>query len=145
MGPGGMITAESIAKILGLDNSIRSLASLDTVVTAGLPKRSLERLAIHLYPNMHLAREFCFRVVPASTLRLRTKRLSATESQRTERLARVLATANFVLDDMHQARAWVKKPHRELGNKTPLDTAFTEIGARRVEAILAALFFGLPR
>ncbi len=35
-------------------------------------------------------------------------------------------------------------PHRELGGKTPIEAARTEIGARRVEAVLNKLFFGLP-
>jgi uncharacterized protein (DUF2384 family) len=35
-------------------------------------------------------------------------------------------------------------PHRELNGKTPLEAAQTEIGARRIEAILNRIFFGLP-
>jgi uncharacterized protein (DUF2384 family) len=35
-------------------------------------------------------------------------------------------------------------PHRELGGKTPIEAARTEIGTRCLEAVLNNLFFGLP-
>ena len=66
------------------------------------------------------------------------------ESERTERLARVLAQAEYVWDDRDQAREWMSKPHRELNDRTPLEVARTELGARRVEDLLEKLFYGLP-
>ena len=66
------------------------------------------------------------------------------ESERTERLARVLAYAEFVWDDRDQAREWMSKPHRELNDQTPLDVGRREFGARRVEDLLDKLFYGLP-
>ena len=83
-------------------------------------------------------------MVPQATWKRRTKRLSVDESERTERLARVLAHAEYVWDDREQAREWMSKPHRELGDRAPLDVARTELGARRVEALLDKLFYGLP-
>jgi putative toxin-antitoxin system antitoxin component (TIGR02293 family) len=56
----------------------------------------------------------------------------------------VLAAAEYVWDDRDRAREWMSTPHRELGGKTPLETARTELGARRVEDVLNKLFFGLP-
>jgi putative toxin-antitoxin system antitoxin component (TIGR02293 family) len=83
-------------------------------------------------------------VVPQATWKRRTKRLSVDESERTERLARVLAQAEYVWEDRHQAREWMSKPHRELDSKSPLEVARTELGARRVEDLLDKLFYGLP-
>lgn len=139
-----MIEPQSIAEILGLGASIRTVNELESAVSAGLPKRSLERLSARLHQDRRVASAYKFKVVPQATWKRRVKRLSVDESERTERLARVLAHAEYLWDDREQARAWMNKPHRELQDKTPLDTARTELGARRVEDLLDALFYGLP-
>jgi putative toxin-antitoxin system antitoxin component (TIGR02293 family) len=139
-----MIAPASIAEILGLGTAIRTVEELETAVAAGLPKRSLERLSARLYADRRTASAYKFKVVPQATWKRRTKRLSVDESEKTERLARVLAAAEHVWDDREQARQWMSKPHRELGGKTPLEAARTELGARRVESLLDKLYFGLP-
>ena len=139
-----MVTAKPIAEILGLGNSVRTMEDLDSAVTSGLPKRSLMLLSTRLCPNPRAASAFKFRLIPPATWKRRAKRLSRQESERIERLARVLADAEYVLDDREQARSWMTSPHRELGGRPPLEVAQSEIGARRVEAVLNKLFFGLP-
>ncbi len=139
-----MIAPESIAEILGLGAAVRTVGELESAVSAGLPKRSLERLSARLYGDRKTASAYKFKVVPQATWKRRTKRLSVDESQRTERLARVLAHAEYVWDDRDQAREWMIKPHRELHNNSPLEIARTELGARRVEELLDRLFYGLP-
>jgi putative toxin-antitoxin system antitoxin component (TIGR02293 family) len=139
-----MITPVSIAEILGLDGSVRTTGELELAVSAGLPKRALERLSSRLYDDGRVASAYKFQIVPLATWKRRTKRLSVDESERTERLARVLAAAEFVWDDRAQAREWMSRPHRELEDRTPLEAARTELGARRVEDLLDRLFYGLP-
>jgi putative toxin-antitoxin system antitoxin component (TIGR02293 family) len=139
-----VIAPELIAEILGLQGSIRSVSDLEAAVSAGLPKRSLERLSARLHLDRRIASAYKFKVVPAATWKRRSKRLSVDESERTERLARVLAHAEYVWDDRDQAREWMSKPHRELHNSTPLEAARTELGARRVEDLLDKLYYGLP-
>jgi putative toxin-antitoxin system antitoxin component (TIGR02293 family) len=139
-----MIAPQSIAEILGLGSSIRTVHELESAVSAGLPKRSLERLSARLYADPRTASAYKFKVVPQATWKRRSKRLSVDESERTERLARVLAAAEYTWDDREQAREWMSKPHRELNGQTPLGAARTELGARRVEDLLDKLFFGLP-
>jgi putative toxin-antitoxin system antitoxin component (TIGR02293 family) len=139
-----MIAPESIAEILGLGASVRTVGELETAVAAGLPKRALERLSSRLHGDHRMASAYKFKVVPQATWKRRTKRLSVDESEKTERLARVLAAAEYVWDDREHAREWMSKPHRELEGKTPLDVARTELGARRVEDLLDKLFYGLP-
>lgn len=139
-----MNAAAPIAEILGLGKSVRTMQDLDKVVEAGLPKKSLKQLSTRLYPNEREAGIYQLKLIPAATLKRRTKLLSAAESQRIERVARVLAFAEYVLDGREEAREWMNTDHPELGGKTPLETARTEIGARRVEAVLNKLFFGLP-
>jgi putative toxin-antitoxin system antitoxin component (TIGR02293 family) len=84
-----------------------------------------------------------FRIVPEATFKRRT-RLSAAESERTERLARVIAASEYAWDDEESAREWLTRPHPELASRTPLDAAMTELGARRVEDLLDRLFYGIP-
>lgn len=139
-----MVAAQSIAEILGLESSVRTLSELESAVSAGLPKRSLERLSERLYQDRRVANAYKFKVVPQATWKRRTKKLSPDESERTERLARVLAYAEYVWDDRERTREWMSKPHRELGDLPPLDVARTELGARRVEDLLDKLFYGLP-
>lgn len=139
-----MIEPQSIAEILGLGASIRTVGELESAVSAGLPKRSLERLSARLHEDRRVASAYKFKVVPQATWKRRAKRLSVDESERTERLARVLAHAEYVWDDREQAREWMNKPHREMQDRTPLETARTELGARRVEDLLDTLFYGLP-
>lgn len=139
-----MVAAQPIAEILGLGAEVRSMQELDIAVSAGLPKRSLVLLSSRLYCDDRAASAFKFQVISPGTWKRRTKRLSQQESERIERLARALADAEYVLDDRDEARQWMSAPHRELNGKTPIEAARTEIGARRVEAVLNKLFFGLP-
>ena len=139
-----MIAPASIAEILGLGTSVRTVGELESAVAAGLPKRALEKLSARLYDDRRTASAYKFKVVPQATWKRRGKRLSVNESERTERLARVLAAAEHVWDDRDQAREWMSKPHPELKGRTPLDVARTELGARRIEDLLNQLFFGLP-
>jgi putative toxin-antitoxin system antitoxin component (TIGR02293 family) len=138
-----MVAPQSIAEILGL-GSVRTLGELESAIAAGLPKRSLERLSARLHPDRREASAYKFKVVPQATWKRRTTRLSVDESEKTERLARVLAAAEHVWDDRESARNWMNSAHRELDGRTPLEAARTELGARRVEDLLERLFFGLP-
>jgi putative toxin-antitoxin system antitoxin component (TIGR02293 family) len=140
----GMIAPELIAEILGLGSAVRTVAELESAVSAGLPRRSLELLSARLHSDRKIANAYKFKVVPQATWKRRTKRLSLDESERTERLARVLAHAEYAWDDREQARDWMNKPHRELQDRSPLEVARTELGARRVEDLLDKLFYGLP-
>ena len=91
----GMIAPELIAEILGLGPAVRTVAELESAVSAGLPRRSLELLSARLHSDRKIANAYKFKVVPQATWKRRTKRLSLDESERTERLARVLAHAEY--------------------------------------------------
>jgi putative toxin-antitoxin system antitoxin component (TIGR02293 family) len=112
--------------------------------TQAWPKGSLVLLSSRLYCDDRAASAFKFQVIPPTTWKRRTTRLSQQESERTERLACALADAEYVLNDRDEARQWMSAPHREFGGKTPIEAARTEIGTRRIEAVLNKLFFGLP-
>lgn len=139
-----VIPASNISAVLGLPGNVSSLRDLETAVAEGLPKAALPHLMARLYNSRRAARESLYRVIPEATWKRRRTHLSPEESQRTERIARVLAAAEYTWDDREDAREWMMHPHPELEGKSPFDAAQTELGARRAEEILNALFFGLP-
>ena len=138
-----MTDVAPIALILGL-RPLASVGELESAVAAGLPKRSVSRLASRLHPDMKEALRYRSTIVPLATWKRRSTRLSPAESERTERLARVLALAEYVWDDRAMARRWMFAEHPELDGRTPADASRTELGARRVEDVLNRLFYGLP-
>jgi putative toxin-antitoxin system antitoxin component (TIGR02293 family) len=138
---------ERVAEVLGgrsiLRRRVRTWDDLDRVVRAGLPKRSLQLVARRaLEPGMP-PNEFVYSVVPAATFK-RRHRLSAEESARTERLARIVALAESLWEKEEDARAFLNRPHPLLGGEPPLRVARTELGARRVENLLHDVEHGLP-
>ena len=142
-----MIRPDRIAAVMGgaaiLGRRIRSLRDLEGTISQGLPKRALRLTAERVSTSVGEARRVMFRIVPEATFKRRT-RLSTAESERTERLARVIAGAEYTWNDRDGAREWLTRPHPELGKRTPLDAALTELGARRVEELLDRLFYGIP-
>lgn len=142
-----MIRPESIAEVMGgpaiLGRRVKSIGDLEKTISLGLPKRALRITVERVYLSTGDVRRAMFRVVPEATFKRRT-RLSHDESERTERLARVIAAAEHIWGDRHDAREWLTKPHPELGKRTPLESAATELGARRAEELLERLFYGIP-
>jgi putative toxin-antitoxin system antitoxin component (TIGR02293 family) len=67
--------------------------------------------------------------------------LSATESDRVLRIARVAEKAEKVFGNPDKARRWLSSPSRMLGAK-PLDLLATDVGAREVEDELVRIDFG---
>jgi|SRR5436309_8086025 len=136
-----MVNAARVAEVLGV--KARTLTDLSHAVEKGLPKQALSRTAKRIFVERGAARKFLVTVVPEATFKRRV-RLTVQESERTERLARVIAAAEYVWENRDEAHQWLNTPHPELDNKSPLRTALTDLGARRVEAVLDRIFYGLP-
>lgn len=132
-----------IAQVLGLHRSVKSMAQLDGKVCAGLPKSALGAVARHVYGSSPDAVALMHQVIPAATFHRRGDELKPQESERVERLARVIATAEQVWDSEDDARAFLSTGHAMLGGKRPIEVALTELGARRVETLLWSLFHGV--
>lgn len=141
-----MINPDKVADVMGgtpvLGHEISSLVQLAEAVSDGLPKAALRNTVRRVFPQPSQANTFTYRIVPEATYKRRT-RLTPAESERTERLARVIAHAEYVWDNPADAQEWMKKPHPELGGKTPIETSMTELGARQVEVVLDSMFYGL--
>jgi Protein of unknown function (DUF2384) len=76
-------------------------------------------------------RRLIYRIVPETTYKRRRDLLKLEESEHTERLARVIATAEYVWDNEEESRRFLTTPNPALGGLRPIDTAYTELGARR--------------
>jgi putative toxin-antitoxin system antitoxin component (TIGR02293 family) len=139
-----MIEPEAIADILGIQGEVHTVADLDGAVSRGLSKQSVVRVVARIALNDRAARALRDQVIPSATWKRTKGRLSIQVSERTERLARVMAAAEYTWNDPDQARTWMNQPHSELAGRTPLSVASTELGARAVEAVLDKLFYGLP-
>ena len=143
-----LIEATSVADIMGgpqvLGSAVRSLQDLSDAVARGLPKDALKRTVRRVFPRPKEANEILYRIIAPATYKRRRGRLKVQESERTERLARVIASAEFVWNNPEKARRWLVKPHPELRRVPPIERALTELGARQVEELLDSIFYGLP-
>jgi putative toxin-antitoxin system antitoxin component (TIGR02293 family) len=142
-----MVKPARVADVMGgteaLGGRVVSARDLETAVVTGLPKRALRLTLARACPTAQQASKLLYRVVPEATYKRRT-RLTQAESERTERLARVVAAAEHVWNNREDAREWLTRPHPELENRLPIEAALTELGARRAEDLLDRLFYGIP-
>ncbi|MEB2346224.1 MAG: DUF2384 domain-containing protein [Deltaproteobacteria bacterium] len=77
-------------------------------------------------------------------LRRRTQgRLSADESDRLYRLARVLAHANRVFEDPAASADWLRTPNLALGDAPPLALLDTDLGVEQVDQVLGRIEHGI--
>jgi putative toxin-antitoxin system antitoxin component (TIGR02293 family) len=139
---------ETIVEVLGgrrvLGKVIKKADDLARLVRRGLPATSVTALADKLaVGNAALSRKLG---IPQRTLTRRLSqgaRLTAAESDRTVRLARVYANAVEMIGDEAKAVEWLRTPNRALGGERPLDQLDTDPGARTVEDILGRIAYGV--
>ena len=110
------------------------------MVRHGLPLNTQTALLAH-----GLTRdEFHLIVIPQRTFRHRTERLhkglgerlSADESDKALRAARVLALSEKVFASRDKALSWMRQPKKRFEGETPMTMLQTEAGARLVEGML---------
>ena len=142
-----MSIAEIVEVLGGAGVFAQPILKVDDLVAevrAGLPATTIDVLAGKL--SMHRAQVAAQLNIPGRTLsrRLATNsRLTHDESDRTLRMARVMAMAQEVLGAEDKASRWLSKPNRALGGKIPFEQLDTEMGARSVEAILYGIAYGM--
>ena len=139
-----LVTPEQIASVMALKVIPNSFAELDQMVSKGLPKAALKASIGHLFKRTDERQRFLYQIIPEATYKRRKATLSANESERAERLARIFATASYVWNKDDDARNFLVTPHSLLQGKTPLEVSLTELGARRVEDLLWQLYYGIP-
>ena len=142
------MTVAAIAEVLGgkkvLKKRVGTPAQLMTLIREGLPADILPTIAAEL----SMDRSAVAKVVGISgrtlSRRLASRsRLSAEESDRMVRLARVLALANDTLGDRAKASSWLQTPNRALQGSTPFELLDTDAGVQSVETILGRIAYGI--
>ncbi|MCX5519217.1 DUF2384 domain-containing protein [Kaistia defluvii] len=125
---------------LGL--SIRSGRDLIAAVRQGLPVRAVEHVLDS--GRMTLA-ELDLVVLPRKTLSHRRKigTLTADQSDRLMRAARVIAAAEDTFGSQQKAATWLRRPTTALGDETPLSLLDTSEGALQVETLLGRISHGI--
>jgi len=142
------MTSALIAEVLGgkkvLGRSIHSFAELSELIRQGLPSGSLIVLGEKLdLKNAVLSKKLG---IPQRTLTRRLSRhsrLTAAESDRTVRLARVYAVAVEMIGNAEKATQWLSTPNRALSGAVPIDELDTDLGAKEVENILGRIAYGV--
>jgi putative toxin-antitoxin system antitoxin component (TIGR02293 family) len=138
---------QHVAEVLGgeavLGMRVRSLSDLEGLIRGGLPKASLRFAAERIAEDRAQATAIIHQFIPESTFK-RRRRLNVAESERSERLARVVALAEFVWGDPAAAHRWLRNAHPLLDGRTPLEASTLEIGARQVEEVLYRAIHGIP-
>jgi putative toxin-antitoxin system antitoxin component (TIGR02293 family) len=137
------MTAGPVQEILGLKRAGRGTAALAAAVENGLPRSALLRVVARSGLSGKARDALLYRVVPLATFKRRT-RLKQHESEKTERLARVIALAELLWDDQPAAQQFLDSAHAELAGRTPLECAGSELGARQVEEVVMRAIYGLP-
>ena len=140
--------AQAIAEALGgrkvLGKAVSKPEDLAQLIRRGLPAVSVTALVERLrLGNSVLGQKLG---IPQRTLSRRlshASRLTAAESDRTVRMARVYANAVEMIGDQGKAIAWLGTPNRALGGDRPLDLLDTDLGARMVEDILGRIAYGV--
>jgi putative toxin-antitoxin system antitoxin component (TIGR02293 family) len=141
------MTVAAIADVLGGQKALKRRVGTDddlvSLIRKGLPIKVLSRLAESwMFDKRALAH-----AVGMSTRTLSRRisldgRMSVVESDRTVRLARMLAFANEVFGDRDRASQWLLTRNVVLGEK-PFDLLDTDTGIRSVETILGRIAWGI--
>ena len=138
---------ERVAFILGgpatLGGVITNLHDLRLRVEEGLPMESLDAVARHVAVTERQVAVIKYGIVPRTTL-ARRRRLTLVESERLERLARIMALAEYVWEDFGNALEFLHSEQKSLGGARPIDLARSELGAREVEELLMKMEYALP-
>ena len=135
-----------IAEIVGgeavLGEDIRHGMELVRKIRDGLPVDAVQ----HVVTTGRLSPAEIDRVViPRKTLSHRRKmgRLTADQSDRLIRAARVIAAAEETFGSKEKAGAWLRRPTAALAGQKPVELLDTEEGAREVETLLVRIAHGI--
>jgi putative toxin-antitoxin system antitoxin component (TIGR02293 family) len=117
--------------------------ALVAVVAQGLPFGELEALREQL--DLPLDSLAGYLGLARATLHRRkvAGQLTADESDKVLRFARLLGQALKIFGGLPEARGWLKAPQYGLGGVIPLEFAGTEVGAREVESLLGRIDHGV--
>ena len=133
-----------VSQMLGLKAVHTSTLGMATVVSQGLPTTALKRVLSEISRDPRIRQRVSDQVISRATLKRRGLRLKQEESGRLERIARLMATAEWVWDDKAEAQAFMATRNKALNDLSPIDMATSDAGVRAVEEVLNRIYYGLP-
>ena len=139
------VPVRDIFRLMGLKNDFGDVEHLMKAIEQGLPKQALSAVLAYFSEQEAFTRNELLSKVGSLATFKRRKRLKPDEGEKVARLARLIAYARFVWDgDDAAVREFFTSPHPLLELRRPLDLAFSELGAMKVERILTNILHGLP-
>ena len=142
------MTVMAIARVLGGDKVLRrrvgTAQELVSVTRDGLPAQVLDVLS----EQLNLSRGAVAQAlgISARTLSRRsaeTSTLTAGESDRAVRLARIVAQALETLGTREKAATWLMTPNRAMAGERPFARMDTDAGAETVATVLGRIAYGV--
>ena len=141
-----MSSTQAIVDVLGgkraLGHYPESTADFRHLVLEGIPFAAVQAVA----ETYGLTQEALAGLLGASQRNLarrRSGRLTAEESDRLYRFARVLAHAVEIFEAPTRVSEWLRAPNRALGKATPLQLLDTDIGVQQVDDVLGRIEHGI--
>ena len=139
------VQAKLVSEWLGTDS--KNEFDLAQTIRRGLPLETQVSLISHGMTKD----EFHLIVIPHRTFRHRTERLNkgleevltADESDKALRAARILALSERVFGERQKALSWMRKAKKRFEGETPMAMLQTEAGARLVEQMLIQIDEGM--
>lgn len=115
-----------------------------SLIRQGIPTLALDSLSTNTQvTNTELAQ-----ILGITTRKLAQRKrdgiLSCQESERLLRVARTIARAEDVFDDLNNALAWMRSPIIVLRGATPFSLLDTEVGGELVMQTLGRIQYGIP-
>jgi putative toxin-antitoxin system antitoxin component (TIGR02293 family) len=142
-----MPQAEELFKTLGgttvFKRQVQSTEDVRAIIHKGFPYRSLEFVLSKFH--LDLPRMSKILSVPQRTMARRKaeQRLTAQESDRLARLARILTYASNVFGTEEKASTWLTRPHRILEGAAPIELLDTDLGTQVIETMLGRIEHGV--
>lgn len=141
-----MIGISEITEALGGKDTLRVNVAkdmdMDKLIRDGIPFEAYDYFKDKIKMTHH---ELCTFIGMKGYRKIKhgNGRLSPISSDRLYRLARVYALAAKVFEDEDKGREWLKRPQYGLGERIPLETASTELGAKEVENLLGRIEYSV--
>ena len=138
----------NIVELLGgtrvIGGKVSNTSDFIPLIRLGFSFRSIEKLTHRLGLKLEQVAQYV-NINPRTIHRRRSSsaRLTASESEKIYRLARILALAEEVFEDRQNAQSWLLGNIPALGGVTPLSLLDTDEGARQVEQTLLRLAWGV--
>lgn len=143
------MSVAAVARKLGgrsVLGKVESEYDLIAAVRAGIPARALDRVFQEFTEFVGIHADIYRAVGSARTLQRKRREavaLSADESDRLARLARLIVRAEQAFGDDDKAHGWLTRPNRALGGSRPLALLDSDAGALAVERVLGRIEHGI--